>query len=327
MLERGTTSMNNSKKMDSFWGLGKSLAVLSYNTPKTVLTCFKFTLGLSAGVFIISSFFSQPSSAQVIEKALTPVTTPTCWQASLNATNSPMQSCNLALMAPLPSGLTIANSEINWEVTSQSNHKQWMLHGQLLQVALPTDTYDVTLSIGNYSEKIRLTLEENKLAVPSFKANIGVIQATSDLPADWAIYQLSNQVPSQELFKKSNVTHFNGIVPTGEYSVVARINNIIQQQHVRINRGISETLVLDMPTGKINLVATLANFPAMRLMNWKLYRLDGGRQEVASPRQHAISLEVPPGHYEAIAQLNGHERRREFTVLAGTSSSVVLAMD
>ena len=65
----------------------------------------------------------------------------------------------------------------------------------------------------------------------------------------------------------------------------------------------------------------------MRPMSWKLFRLDGGRREVASPRRHSATLVVPPGHYEAIAELDGKERRREFTVMQGSDNNVVLAMD
>lgn len=80
-------------------------------------------------------------------------------------------------------------------------------------------------------------------------------------------------------------------------------------------------------TGKVSLVATLGNAPAMRPVSWTVYRLDGGRQEVAASRRHSATLVVLPGHYEAVASLDGQERRREFTVLTGTSNRIVLAMD
>lgn len=327
MLERGTTSMNTIRKMSSFWSLGKSTRVNIIETnarssTKHRMFRFKAIVWLVSTVALILSLVTLiQSRAYALSSPFKQV--PECTHALTNL----LASCNLALVAPIPSNLTIANSDITWELVSLSKAEQTVLHGQVLQVALPVDTYDITLIIGNYQEKIRLTLEDKKLSVPSFRANIGILQASSDMAADWAIYQLTDQMPSKELFNKTHVNHFNGVVPTGEYSVVARINKVIQRQHVRITRGVSATVALDMPTGKINLVATLANFPAMCLMNWKLYRLDGGREEIAAPRQHAVSLDVPPGHYEAVAQLNGHERRREFTVLNGTSSNVILAMD
>ncbi len=84
---------------------------------------------------------------------------------------------------------------------------------------------------------------------------------------------------------------------------------------------------LQAATGKVNLVATLGNMPAMRPMRWTLYRLDGNRQQVAASRRHSASLVVSSGHYEAVANLDGLERRREFTVLTGTRNNIVLAMD
>jgi hypothetical protein len=66
----------------------------------------------------------------------------------------------------------------------------------------------------------------------------------------------------------------------------------------------------------------------MRFMHWSVYRLENGdRQEIATSTRHSTTIVVPPGQYEAVAKLDGVERKRTFRAQPDTSSDVVLALD
>lgn len=234
---------------------------------------------------------------------------------------------NLALVANLPNSLFVADGDINWLVSPLHGGMQRNLYGRNLQLSLPQGSYEVSLRIGTYEERKRVDVRNGGLAIPQFAVNIGVLRASSPMPASWEVIQMRGAAPLRKLMRVDDSQQISSIVAAGEYDVVATINDAAQRTRVRVNRGATAVADLSVPTGRVNLVATLGNSPAMRPMSWKLYRLDGGRREVASPRRHSATLVVPPGHYEAIANLNGKERRREFTVMQGTDNSIVLAMD
>ena len=253
-------------------------------------------------------------------------TYPAASAAEQSTNNAEVNAQNLVLSAPIPSSVSLSNQDIVWEVQAINGSRREQLHGRSLRLALPIGAYNIHLLIGSYEEKVGVDIAPGKVAVPNFAANIGILQGSSDTPADWEIY-VNPDKGKQPMIRRQGSSRISAIVGVGEYTVVAHGNNTTQRQSVRIERGNTEQVALKMPIGKVNLVATLENFPAMRAMSWKLYRLDGGRKEIAAPRRHTATLEVPPGHYEAVATLDGRERRREFTVLDGTSSNIVLAMD
>ncbi len=234
---------------------------------------------------------------------------------------------NLALVANLPNSLFIADGDINWLIRPLRGGTQRNLYGRNLQLSLPHGSYEVSLRIGAYEERKLVEVRSGGLATPQFAANIGVLRASSPMPASWEVIQMQGATPLRKLMRADDSYQISSIVAVGEYDVVATINDATQRARVRVSRGATAVADLSVPTGRVNLVATLGNSPAMRPMSWRLYRLDGGRREVASPRRHSATLVVPPGHYEAIANLNGKERRREFTVMQGTDNSIVLAMD
>lgn len=76
----------------------------------------------------------------------------------------------------------------------------------------------------------------------------------------------------------------------------------------------------------VNLVATLRNGPAMRPVDWKIYRVDNN-SVVTSTRSHSLSLPLRPGTYKAVAKLNDVTRNRTFTINSSGQVNVVIAMD
>ncbi len=78
--------------------------------------------------------------------------------------------------------------------------------------------------------------------------------------------------------------------------------------------------------GSVNLVATLKDGPAMRPVDWKIYRVDNN-SVVKSTRSHSLNLPLRPGTYKAVARLNDVTRNRTFTVNNNGQVNVVIAMD
>ncbi|MBU0656079.1 MAG: hypothetical protein KJ914_13245 [Gammaproteobacteria bacterium] len=234
---------------------------------------------------------------------------------------------NLALIANIPADLLVVDSEIIWQIRSLRDGVERELYGRKLGLSLPDGPYAIRLRIDAYEERASVDVQHGKLAVPRFATNIGRLKASSETPANWEVVQMQGATPVRKIMGRADSYQISGVVPAGEYDVIATINDASRRSRVHVGLGQTALANLTVPTGRVNLVATLGNSPAMRPMSWKLFRLDGGRREVASPRRHAASLVVPPGQYEAIARLDGKERRREFTVMQGSNNSVVLAMD
>jgi hypothetical protein len=201
------------------------------------------------------------------------------------------------------------------------------LVGQNLGLSLPNGKYEITLLIGGYAEKAVVDVVDGRQTVPTFATNIGRLHVESQTLAAWDVFLMQGTTPLRKVLSHDRTFQLNEVVAVGEYDVQATIGDASQRTHVRVGRGEAIFTHLDIPTGRINLVATVGNTPAMRRMGWKVFRLDGGRREVASPMRHSATLVVPPGHYEAIATMDGKQRRREFTVTNGTDNSIVLAMD
>lgn len=237
-------------------------------------------------------------------------------------------SGNLSLKAVIPDGMAVPAQQITWIVRPVQGGRERSLQGLSLQLSLPTGSYEVRLRIGTYEESRIIRLERGGSQVASvFSANIGRLQASSKTAANWEVFLLQGGSPARRIMGRNGSTQISGILPAGEYQVVAGINNARQVQKVRIGKGKTSVARISLPTGKVNLVATYQNAPALRPVNWTVYRLDGGRQQVAAPRRHSATITVPPGRYEVVANLDGRERRREFTVMDGTRNSIVLAMD
>jgi hypothetical protein len=234
---------------------------------------------------------------------------------------------NLMLSANIPPGILVADTEIIWRVRPLDAGSERQLVGQGIGLSLPDGKYAISLLIGAYEEHTVVEVMHGRQVAPVFATHIGRLQANGERLAGWDVFLMQGQTPLRKVLSHGGTYQLNEIVAAGEYDVVATIGDARQRARVRVGQGETAVARLEIPTGRINLVATLGNTPAMRQMGWKVFRLDGGRREVAAPRRHSATLVVPPGHYEAIATLDGKERRREFTVTDGTDNSIVLAMD
>lgn len=80
---------------------------------------------------------------------------------------------------------------------------------------------------------------------------------------------------------------------------------------------------------KVFLVATLNNGPAMKPVEWSVYRLNNKNDSklVKSFRRHSASLRLEPGRYLAQASLDNVNRSRIFDVRTFSNSNIVVAMD
>lgn len=236
---------------------------------------------------------------------------------------------NFQLVATLPSNLTVGETEVVWRILPLSvpGVLEQRLVGAVLGLSLPAGQYRVTLSIGNYEEQKVVTVVSDKQVLTTFVPQVGRLQLDSELSADWEVFRLKqNAVPTKVLAVPA-ATHFSGLLAEGDYDVMAMVGDAKQLMRVRLDAGGMATARMDVPIGRVNLMAMVGDSPAMRPMGWKVFRLDGGRREIASPMRYSASLLVPPGRYEAVAELDGKQRSREFTVTKGTHNSIVMAMD
>lgn len=236
---------------------------------------------------------------------------------------------NLVLNVSLPNELALVDPEIVWHIQGLDQALEHRLYGRKIGLTLPDGNYRINLTIGAYVENSTVAVRHGKLAVATFNPRIGRLQGQSAPLATWEVFAVKAGAPARKIMMRERVSQFQTLVPEGEYDVFATIGDARQLARVRVNNGANATTHMDVPTGRINLLATLDNTLAMRPMSWKVFRLDGvtGRREVASPERHSVSLLVPPGHYEAVAILNGKQRSREFTVRSGTFNNIVIAMD
>lgn len=242
---------------------------------------------------------------------------------AVTTTPPPAVMSDLLLSAPTPAGMRLSDADIVWQIRALQGGEQRRLGGRSLALALPAGSYEITLLVGAYREQAVMEVMPGRQAAPAFAGSFGRLRATGSVEADWQVLTPDGQVVMEQHRSKQ----LNDIVPAGDYEVVATLGNASQTQRVRVGKGAVSVASFNLPTGKVSLVATLGNTVALRPMRWTVYRLDGGRREIAAPQRHSAMLVVSPGHYEAVANLDGRERRREFTVISGSSNHVVLAMD
>jgi hypothetical protein len=234
---------------------------------------------------------------------------------------------NLLLSVGLPKGIFLNPTDITWRIQPQGSPSAYRLYGQQQGLSLPVGTYQVSLNIGDYQEQRLVRVIPERVANAAFSGNFGRLQVYSEKLANWEAVSLQQGVPPSSIRSRAASRQFDAIVAAGEYDVIAMLGEVRQSVRVRVGAGKTGVAYVQIPGGRINLVATLGNAPALRPMEWKVFRLDEGRREIAAPARHSATLLVPAGHYEAIAILNGTQRSRQFTVTDGADSNVVLAMD
>lgn len=277
----------------------------------------KNNMPLLAAVLLLAAF--SIGSAKL--SATTPTPLPV---AAVNTASTD----NLALSVILASDLSVAVRDITWRIRAADGSYEQRYIGPSPSLSVPSGQYEITLLIGTYSATQTVKVLEGKLSRLAVTANIGRLRINSSHPADWKITAQQGADAGKVVSSSKGSKILNTLLPPGEYDVLAsRGDGIQHSQRLHVTSGKLSAATIQMPSGKVTLVATLANGPALRPMSWAVYRLDDGKQTIATPRRHSANLEVAPGHYEAVATLDGQERRRAFTVLTGTSNRIVIAMD
>ncbi|WP_207250149.1 hypothetical protein [Thiothrix fructosivorans] len=235
-------------------------------------------------------------------------------------------SHNLDLSAELPEVLHVKASDIAWQIRTQDGTQVAPpLVGASPQVTLPNGTYEVQLSVGGYTEHKTVQVNAGQVTTLPFSPKVGRLRVRSLTTADWQVTAVAVGASARAY---PHSTQLDTLVAAGDYEVEAkRPFGISYKQRLSVTAGMLTAASIQIPTGKVSLIATLGDAPALRPMTWTVYRLDGAKQLVAAPRRHSATLEVSPGHYEAVANLNGLERRRSFTVLTDTRNQIVIAMD
>lgn len=85
----------------------------------------------------------------------------------------------------------------------------------------------------------------------------------------------------------------------------------------------------DNNTSEVRLVATIDDGPAFQPVEWTVFRVGNPSNPIASEtRRHSFTIRsVQPGRYTAIVKRNGETRRRDFYVMADTTSRVDVPVD
>ncbi len=84
----------------------------------------------------------------------------------------------------------------------------------------------------------------------------------------------------------------------------------------------------DNNTSEVRLVATIDNGPALQPLEWTVFRVDNPSNVIKKNRRHSFTLrEMKPGRYTAIVKRGDETRRRDFYVMADTTSRVRIPVD
>lgn len=302
MSERGTVFMVNNKN----------------NRPMGAQYTWRGSIQMLVAVSLLAAFSMGSAGSSNLSPS------PPLSVAAVNASSAD----NLALSVVLADELSTVAGDITWHIRAADGNLEQRHLGHSPTLRLPNGQYEVTLSIGTYTSTQTVNVVEGKLSKLPFIANVGRLRVNSSHPADWKIIAQHGEDAGKIVSTGNDNKILNTLLLPGEYEVLANRGDGIQHsQRLQVSSGKLSAANIQMPSGKVTLVATLDNGPALRPMNWTVYRLDGGRQTIATPRRHSANLEVAPGQYEAVATLDGQERRRAFTVLTGTSNRIVIAMD
>lgn len=229
---------------------------------------------------------------------------------------------NLTLQVNTPDSLDIPGSRIVWTITQNSRLYQ-KITGNGHRLNLPAGAYQVNLKIGRYTDSRDIVVRQGALIQPYFGGNLAKIRLRSNQTMDWKFTGLNsnNFVISQRM----QVDEF---VPADTYVIKAVLRNMPLQKKVRLQSGQQTQVEMNIPVGKVRLIATKDDRPLFSPMSWQVYRLEKNqRQQVGQYHLHAQSISMPPGHYEAVARFRGTVRKRQFWVQRNTNNKIILGMD
>lgn len=84
----------------------------------------------------------------------------------------------------------------------------------------------------------------------------------------------------------------------------------------------------DNNSSEVRLVATIDNSPAFKPVTWEIYRVDDRSVRYEKSRRHSFTLKsITPGRYRAIVRRDGAIHKRDFYVMADTTSRVHVPVD
>ncbi len=229
---------------------------------------------------------------------------------------------SLQLGVDLPKRLLVSDSEIKWQIR-QNGETIHDLEGNHQSVRLPDGLYNVLLQIGKYQQKKQITVKAGQQVQPYFQIKLGRVQISADHPVDWEITG-----PEKTVYKVKDKQAVNAVLPAGMYQVKAVLPALTQRQTIEVKSGQYFTKHLNVPLGKVNLIAVRDNQPLLQSMKWEVFRLEKkGRHKVGEYYLHSKSINIPPGRYEAVAHHQKQISKRRFLVQEATTNKVVLVME
>jgi hypothetical protein len=84
----------------------------------------------------------------------------------------------------------------------------------------------------------------------------------------------------------------------------------------------------DSNTSEVRLIATIDNGPALMPVKWTIFRVGDPTYVPIEKNRHSFTLHsVKPGRYTAIVRRGEETRRRDFYVMADTTSRVRVPVD
>ncbi|MGB1008136.1 MAG: hypothetical protein ACPGVP_00340 [Thiolinea sp.] len=229
---------------------------------------------------------------------------------------------NLTLQVNTPDSLDIPDRRIVWTITQNSRLYQ-KITGNGHRLNLPAGAYQVNLKIGRYTGSRDIVVRQGASIQPYFGVNLAKIRLRSNQTMDWKFTGLNsnNFVISQRM-------QLDEFVPADTYVIKAVLRNMPLQKKVRLQPGQQTQVEMNIPVGKVRLIATKDDRPLFSPMSWQVYRLEKNRrQQVGQYHLHAQSISMPPGHYEAVARFRGTVRKRQFWVQRNTNNKIILGMD
>lgn len=232
---------------------------------------------------------------------------------------------NLLLQAQVPESVDLPKQVIEWRVYDEKGRLVRQLQGQDQLVRLATGHYQVQLSIGQFIATKLLAVKAEVLSKPYFKANIGHLVLEANHITDWSINSLSHTHIRFDVQASEQVDMW---APSGAYEISSTQSGVMRRQVVNVLEGEMNTLNMNLPLVKVNLIAVENNQPLLKPVEWAVFRLEKGeRYYVGRYYQHSQGITIPAGYYEVVATHAATVRSRQFLVKENTSNRVILAMD
>lgn len=227
----------------------------------------------------------------------------------------------------LPSRLGIANTKIEWSITSSKN-KTRKIRGKLANIHLKSGVYRVRLSIGSYKKEKTITIHKNRNRTQkiSMSATLGLLNVSSSLNGAKNARRITWKAKNKQgkVIARGKGRTFRRLVPAGTYKVEAHYEGITQGTAVVVRKGAIGRGVIKLPTGSIKISAynkgKSINEPIFSKTNWAIYNKKGLR--VHSSKRHNLRLTLFPGRYTAVLNAKGKRVSKKFVVSSGRNADV-----